>query len=56
MSMDFDLCQPLDHSAPNTSRDDHSDGEAVIWCQQLAIVLVGNQDVIGWIHSVAIYD
>ena len=43
--------KPLDHTSTDISRDDKSDGKAMIWLQSLSIGFVRDNNVIGRVHS-----
>lgn len=47
-----DVGQPLYLSASNPAGNDHSAGEPMVWVQELAVLLVGDQHLLGWIHGV----
>ena len=44
---DLDGGKPLDHPSPDLSGDDDTNGEAVIGLENLAVDLVGDDDVVG---------
>ena len=52
LPLHHNLLEELDHAATDETRDDHPDREAVVWRQVPAVVLVGDEDVIGGIHGV----
>mmetsp|Transcript_32498 Transcript_32498/g.77627 ORF Transcript_32498/g.77627 Transcript_32498/m.77627 type:complete len:530 (+) Transcript_32498:1316-2905(+) len=47
---DVDVGEPLDHAAADVAGDDESDREAVVRLEPLPIRLVGDEDIIRWIH------
>ena len=47
---DADGGQPLDHPAPDVARNDQADWVAVIGLEALAVGLVGDEEVVGWVH------
>ena len=50
---DVDGGEPLDHTTTDVTRDDETDGEAVIRLKTLTVGLVGNDDVKGRVHGAA---
>mmetsp|Transcript_21658 Transcript_21658/g.73628 ORF Transcript_21658/g.73628 Transcript_21658/m.73628 type:complete len:235 (-) Transcript_21658:738-1442(-) len=44
------LLEPLHHAPADVARDDDAHGEAVVWAQPLAVVLVGEDDVVVWVE------
>ena len=47
---DVDGGEPLDHLYHDVSGDYDTDGESMIGIENLTVGLVGNDDVVGWIH------